>query len=174
MDPSIKLNTFAFPLVLMNGRKRFSSNNHCRWRQLEIFLKFQYDSSESCKTVRERGAPVIKHLSKPALVLCLFALGCGADGGWGTWRGSTESRQGSADERAAIIERMVPEEGPIPQNRLRIVIQAISMMDKEFEMENPTRTRVGRHLWDRNLSELRRIEANFLAIEKKRRADGLD
>lgn len=117
---------------------------------------------------------MIKHLSKPALVLCLFALGCGAGGGWGTWRGSTESRQGPADERAAIIERMVPEEGPIPQNRLRTVIQAISMMDKEFEMENPTRTRVGRHLWDRNLSELRRIEANFLAIERKRRAEGVD
>lgn len=117
---------------------------------------------------------MIKHLTKPALVLCFFALGCGAGGGWGTWRGSTESRQGSHDERAAIIERMVPEEGPIPQNRLRIVIQAITMIDNEFEMENPTRTRVGRHLWDRNLSELRRIEANFLAIEKKRRADGLD
>jgi hypothetical protein len=174
MDPSIKLNTFAVPLVLLNGGKRFSSNNHCHWRQLEIFLKFQYDSSESCKTVRERDAPVIKNLSKPALVLCLFALGCGADGGWGTWRGSTESRQGSADERAAIIERMVPEEGPIPQNRLRIVIQAINTVDKEFEMENPTRTGVRRHLSDRNLTQLRRIEANFLAIEKKRRADGLD
>ena len=43
-----------------------------------------------------------------------------------------------------------------------------------FEMENPTRERVHRHLMDREVTTLRRIEANVRAIEKKRKAAGQD
>jgi len=52
---------------------------------------------------------------------------------------------------------------------LKDVLAAISMVDKGFEMENPTRERVRRHLLDRELTTLRRIETNVRAIERKRR-----
>ncbi len=82
---------------------------------------------------------------------------------------AARSAEAQQNERSAILQRLIPEEGALPENRLKDVLAAISMVDKGFEMENPTRERVHRHLMDRELTTLRRIETNVRAIERKRR-----
>jgi hypothetical protein len=106
------------------------------------------------------------------VILSLLIIGCGSsNNGAFAARSGREAQQ---NERAAIVERLIPEEGALPANRLKDVLAAISMVDKGFEMENPTRERVRRHLLDREVTTLRRIEANVRTIEKKRKAAGQD
>ena len=101
------------------------------------------------------------------VILSLLIIGCGSsNNGAFAARSGREAQQ---NERAAIVERLIPEEGALPANRLKDVLAAMSMVDKGFEMENPTRERVRRHLLDRELTTLRRIETNVRAIERKRR-----
>ena len=101
------------------------------------------------------------------VILTLLIIGCGSrnDGAFAARSG----REAQQNERSAIVQRLIPEEGALPENRLKDVLAAISMVDKGFEMENPTRERVRRHLIDRELTTLRRIETNVRAIERKRR-----
>ena len=101
------------------------------------------------------------------VILSLLIIGCGSsNNGAFAARSGREAQQ---NERSAIVQRLIPEEGALPANRLKDVLAAISMVDKGFEMENPTRERVRRHLMDRELTTLRRIETNVRAIERKRR-----
>ena len=101
------------------------------------------------------------------VILSLLIIGCSSsNNGAFAARSGREAQQ---NERAAIVERLIPEEGALPENRLKDVLAAISMVDKGFEMENPTRERVRRHLLDREVTTLRRIETNVRAIERKRR-----
>lgn len=105
-------------------------------------------------------------------VVSFMLAGCSAGGGSNIFAARGVQQQAQQNDREAIRQRLIPEEGQLPANRLRDVIAAISMFDKEFQMENPTRQTLGRHLVDRNLTDLRRIEANVLAIEQKRRDAG--
>ena len=101
------------------------------------------------------------------VILSLLIIGCGSsNNGAFAARSGREAQQ---NERSAILQRLIPEEGALPENRLKDVSAAISMVDKGFEMENPTRERVRRHLLDREVTTLRRIETNVRAIERKRR-----
>jgi hypothetical protein len=101
------------------------------------------------------------------VILTLLNIGCGSsNNGAFAARSGREAQQ---NERSAIVQRLIPEEGALPENRLKDVLAAISMVDKGFEMENPTRERVRRHLLDREVTTLRRIETNVRALEKKRR-----
>ena len=106
------------------------------------------------------------------VILSLLIIGCGSSNN-GTFV-ARSGREAQQNERAAIVERLIPEEGALPENRLKDVLAAISMVDKGFEMENPTRERVRRHLLDREVTTLHRIEANVRTIEKKRKAAGQD
>jgi hypothetical protein len=108
------------------------------------------------------------------VVLGLMIVGYGASSNGALAASSAQRRPAPQDDRAAIVERLIPEEGQLPANRLKDVLAAISMIDKGFEMENPTRDRVRRHLLDRELATLRRIEANVRTIERKRKAAGQD
>ncbi len=108
------------------------------------------------------------------VILSLMIIGCGASNSGALAARSAQRREAQQDERAAILQRLIPEEGSLPANRLRDVLAAIATIDKGFELENPTRERVRRHLIDRELTTLRRIEANVRAIERKRRDAGLD
>ena len=113
-------------------------------------------------------------ISYAAVVILGLMIGCGASNSGALAASSAQRRQAPQDDRAAIVQRLIPEEGQLPANRLKDVLAAISMIDKGFEMENPTRERVRRHLLDRELTTLRRIEANVRAIERKRKNAGLD
>ena len=108
------------------------------------------------------------------VILGLMIIGSGASNSGALAASSAPRRPAPQNDRAAIVERLIPEEGQLPANRLKDVLAAISMIDKGFEMENPTRERVHRHLMDREVTTLRRIEANVRAIEKKRKAAGQD
>ena len=113
------------------------------------------------------GAPMNKTSYAAVVILSQLIIGCGSsNNGAFAARSGREAQQ---NERAAIVERLIPEEGALPENRLKDVLAAISMVDKGFEMENPTRERVRRHLLDREVTTLRRIETNVRTIEKKRR-----
>ena len=103
------------------------------------------------------------------VILGLMIIGYGASNSGALAASSAQRRPAPQDERAAILQRLIPDEGPLPANRLKDVLAAISMIDKGFEMENPTRERVHRHLMDRELTTLRRIEANVRTIERKRK-----
>jgi hypothetical protein len=108
------------------------------------------------------------------VILGLMIIGSGASNSGALAASSAQRRPAPQDERTAILQRLIPDEGPLPGNRLKDVLAAISMVDKGFEMENPTRERVHRHLMDREVTTLRRIEANVRAIERKRKAAGQD
>jgi hypothetical protein len=108
------------------------------------------------------------------VILGLMIILCGASNSQALAASSAQRRPAPQDERTAILQRLIPDEGPLPANRLKDVLAAISMVDKGFEMENPTRERVHRHLMDREVTTLRRIEANVRAIERKRKAAGQD
>jgi hypothetical protein len=103
------------------------------------------------------------------VILGLMILGYGASNSGALAASSAQRRPAPQDDRAAIVERLIPEEGALPENRLKNVLAAISMVDKGFEVENPTRERLRRHLLDRELATLRRIEANVRTIERKRK-----
>ena len=104
-----------------------------------------------------------------AVILSLMIIGYGASNSGALAASSAQRRPAPQNERAAIVERLIPEEGGLPANRLKDVLAAISMVDKGFEMENPTRERVRRHLIDREVTTLRRIETNVRTIERKRK-----
>ncbi len=108
------------------------------------------------------------------VILSLMIIGCGVSDRGALAARSAQRREAQQEERPAIVQRLIPEEGALPANRLKDVLAAISMIDKGFELENPTRERVRRHLIDRELTTLRRIEANVRAIERKRRDAGLE
>ena len=101
------------------------------------------------------------------VILTLLTIGCGSsnNGAFAAWSG----REAQQNERSAIVQRLIPEEGALPENRVKDVVAAISMVDKGFEMEKPTREGVRRHLLDREVTTLRRIETNVRTIERKRK-----
>ena len=103
------------------------------------------------------------------VILALLIIGCGSSNNGAFAARSGQRQDAQQAERSAIVQRLIPVEGALPENRLKDVLAAISMVDKGFEMENPTRERVRRHLIDRELTTLRRIETNVRTIERKRR-----
>jgi hypothetical protein len=108
------------------------------------------------------------------VMLSLLIIACGSSNNGAFAARSGQRQDAQQAERAAIVQRLIPAEAPLPANRLKDVLAAISMIDKGFELENPTRERVHRHLLDRELATLRRIEANVRAIERKRKNAGGD
>ena len=88
----------------------------------------------------------------------------------------TISQAQATEERARIIERLVPEDTPIPRARLAAVAVATAMVIKDIDRDRFPRVASGVRnvLRDASLQDLRRIESILPEIERKRKLDGVD
>jgi hypothetical protein len=111
------------------------------------------------------------------LILVVFmASACSRLDGRGGFEGATISQAQATEERARIIERLVPEDTPISRTRLAAVAEATAMVIKDVDRDRFPRVASGVRnvLRDASLQDLRRIEAILPEIERKRKLDGVD
>ena len=82
----------------------------------------------------------------------------------------------ASEERAQIIERLVPEDTPISRTRLGAVAEATATVIKDMDRDRFPRVASGVRnvLHDASLQDLRRIERILPEIERKRKLDGVD
>ena len=110
-----------------------------------------------------------------ASLLALVAA-CGGLGDRDRFERETISRAQVTEERAQIIERLVPEDTPISRTRLAAVADATAMVIKDIDRDRFPRVASGVRnvLRDASLQDLRRIESILPEIERKRKLDGVD
>ena len=111
------------------------------------------------------------------LILIVFmASACSGLGGRGRFEGETISQAQATDERARIIERLVPEDTPISRTRLAAVAEATATVIKDIDRDRFPRVASGVRnvLRNASLQDLRRIESILPEIERKRKQDGVD
>ena len=101
---------------------------------------------------------------------------CGGLGDRGRFERGTISQAQATEERAQIIERLVPEDTPISRTRLAAVADATAMVIKDLDRDRFPRVASGVRnvLRDASLQDLRRIESILPEIERKRKLDGVD
>jgi hypothetical protein len=114
-------------------------------------------------------------LAGPMLLL-FTASACSGVDGRGRFEGEAISQAQATEERARIIERLVPEDTPISRTRLAAVACAAATVIKDIDRDRFPRVASGVRnvLRDASLQDLRRIERILPEIERKRKLDGVD
>jgi hypothetical protein len=108
--------------------------------------------------------------------LLAFMTACSGLGGRPRFDSETISPAQANDERAQIIERLVPEDTAISRTRLGAVAEATATVIKDIDRDRFPRVASGVRnvLRDASLQDLRRIERILPEIERKRKLEGLD
>lgn len=108
--------------------------------------------------------------------LLVLITACSGSGGRSRLDNKTISPAQASEERAQIIERLVPEDTPISRARLGAVADATAMVIKDIDRDRFPRVASGVRnvLRDASLQDLRRIESILPEIERKRKLDGVD
>ena len=99
---------------------------------------------------------------------------CGGSG-WDYHDNSPAARQEAAARHAEAVERLLPEDG-VTQPQLRTLIEAIMTVRKDIPKEElpQNSNAVRRVLKEMSLSDLRRVQSILPAVERRRRAEGVD
>jgi hypothetical protein len=110
------------------------------------------------------------------ILLLVTASACSRLDGRGVFESATISQSQTTEERARIIDRLVPEDTPISRTRLAAVAEATTTVIKDIDRERFPRVASGVRnvLRDASLQDLRRIESILPEIERKRKQDGVD
>jgi hypothetical protein len=118
---------------------------------------------------------ICRTLAGPMLLL-FTASACSGLDGRGRFEGEAISQAQATEERARIIERLVPEDTPISRTRLAAVADAAATVIKDIDRDRFPRMASGVRnvLRDASLQDLRRIERILPEIERKRKLDGVD
>jgi hypothetical protein len=105
-----------------------------------------------------------------------FITACSGLGGRSRFDNETISPAQAREERAQIIERLVPEDTPISRTRLGAVAEAAATVIKDVDRDHFPRVASGVRnvLRDASLQDLRQIERILPEIERKRKLDGVD
>lgn len=111
------------------------------------------------------------------ILMSLLLLGVYVTGGCGRefYDNSPDAQRQAAARHAEAVDRLLPEEGvTVPQ--LRDLIEAIKTVRRDIPQEELPQNvnAVRRVLQGMSLSDLRRVESIRPAIEKRRRAEGVD
>ena len=108
--------------------------------------------------------------------LLAFMTACSGLGGRPRFDSETISPAQANDERAQIIERLVPEDTAISRTRLGAVAEATATVIKDIDRDRFPRVASGVRnvLRDASLQDLRQIERILPEIERKRKLDGVD
>jgi hypothetical protein len=108
--------------------------------------------------------------------LLAFVTACSGLGGTSRFDSETISPAQANDERAQIIERLVPEDTPISRTRLGAVAEATATVIGDTDRDHFPRVASGVRnvLRDASLQDLRRIERILPEIERKRKLEGVD
>ena len=111
-----------------------------------------------------------------SMLLIFMASACSGLADRTRFERETISPAQATEERARIIERLVPEDTPIPRTRLAAVADATAMVIKDIDRDRVPRVASGVRnvLRDASLQDLRQIERILPEIERKRKLDGVD
>ncbi len=111
-----------------------------------------------------------------SILLLLMASACSGLADRTRFERETISQAQAAEERARIIERLVPEDTPIPRARLAAAADATATVIKDIDRDRFPRVASGVRnvLRDASLQDLRRIESILPEIERKRKLEGVD
>jgi hypothetical protein len=119
----------------------------------------------------------VTYRTSAVLILIVFmASACGGLDGRGGFERETISQAQATEERARIIERLVPEDTPISRTRLAAVADATATVIKDIDRDRFPRVASGVRnvLRDASLQDLRQIERILPEIERKRKQDGVN
>jgi hypothetical protein len=127
-------------------------------------------------TTWERASYMTYRRLAVLMLLIFMASACSRLADRTRFEGETISRAQATEERARIIERLVPEDTPIPRTRLAAVADATATVIKDIDRDRFPRVASGVRnvLRDASLQDLRRIESILPEIERKRKLEGLD
>jgi hypothetical protein len=111
-----------------------------------------------------------------SMLLIFMASACSGLAGRTRFERETISQGQATEERTRIIERLVPEDTPIPRARLAAVADATATVIREIDRDRFPRVASGVRnvLRDASLQDLRRIESILPEIETTRKLEGLD
>jgi hypothetical protein len=111
-----------------------------------------------------------------SMLLVFMASACSGLDGSRRFEGERISQAQATEERARIIERLVPEDTPISRTRLAAVADATARVIKDIDRDRVPRVASGLRnvLRDASLQDLRQIERILPEIERKRKLDGVD
>jgi hypothetical protein len=117
-----------------------------------------------------------RRLAGPMLLIFIAASACSGLADRTRFEGETISPAQATEERARIIERLVPEDSPIPRTRLAAVADATATVIREIDRDRFPRVASGVRnvLRDASLQDLRRIESILPEIERKRKLERID
>jgi hypothetical protein len=99
---------------------------------------------------------------------------CGT--GEGFYDNSPQAQREASARHAEAVERLLPEDGAIKPQQLAALIEAIRTVRSDIPKEElpQNSNAVRRVLKGMSQSDLRRVESIVPAIEKRRRAEGVD
>ena len=111
-----------------------------------------------------------------SMLVVFMASACSRLDGSRRFEGERISQAQATEERARIIERLVPEDTPISRTRLAAVADATAMVIKDIDRDRVPRVASGVRnvLRDASLQDLRQIERILPEIERKRKLEGVD
>ncbi|HEU4770926.1 MAG TPA: hypothetical protein VFS68_02105 [Candidatus Udaeobacter sp.] len=109
------------------------------------------------------------------LILGVTMIGaCGGPGGF--YDNSPQAQREASARHAEAVERLLPEDAPIKPQQLAALIEAIRTVRPDIPKEElpQNSNAVRRVLKGMSQSDLRRVESILPAVERRRRAEGVD
>jgi hypothetical protein len=111
-----------------------------------------------------------------ATLIFVVALSACGSGNSGLFRSGPERAAQQSVEQRDSIDRLVPEDASIPRSRLAAIIDAIRTVRKDIPKEDLPLdgNAVRKVLRGFTQAEISRVESLVPAMEKRRKAEGLD
>lgn len=110
------------------------------------------------------------------LIFAVAMTGACGGGRGGFYDNSPQAQREASARHAEAVERLLPEDAPMKPQQLAALIDAIRTVRRDIPKEDLPQNgnAVRRVLKGMSESDLRRVESILPAIERRRRAEGVD